>query len=165
MSKYLYRNIEVVLCFLTLFILAASFYFQYVRDMQPCPLCIMQRLCVFGLLLCSLFAIRLGTVKRARIISTGQIFFALSGIYFSGRQLWLQSLPADSAPACMPGIDVLIKYFPWQDILHALFWGAGDCAEVSWQWLGLSMPAWTFLYFFLMLTASIGLLWRLGKTK
>lgn len=93
-----------------------------------------------------------------------QVIVSLAGLYFAGRQLWLQSLPADQAPACMPDLSVLIHYFPWQDVFHALFWGAADCAEPSASWWGLSMPVWALAYFLVMLFAAVLTHWRLGKT-
>lgn len=49
----------------------------------------------------------------------------------------------------------MVKYFPLKDVMHALFWGSGDCAEVNWQWLGLSMPAWSALYFLFIIIGSM----------
>ena len=70
--------------------------------------------------------VALFTSTRAKKIVFGQLLFAAAGIYFAARQLLLQSLPEDAVPSCLPGLDVLVKYFPWTDILHALFWGAGE---------------------------------------
>lgn len=162
-SKRSYRNIQVLLAFITLFVLMASFYFQYVLDMQPCPLCIMQRVMVLILLFLTLVGVRLGTVARAKLIAIAQMLFSIGGLYFSGRQLWLQSQPPEAAPACLPGLDILMKYFPIQDVIHALIWGAADCAEVSWQWLGVSMPGWSLLYFLSMLFGSGFIYWRLSS--
>lgn len=148
MRKITYRKIQTFNAMLTLFVLFASFYFQYVVGLTPCPLCIMQRVCVF--LLLAVMGLSFRTLKRARIISLLQIIIACAGLYFALRQLWLQSLPAGEAPACMPGLDILIRYFPWQTVLKTLFWGTGDCAEVSWQMLGVSMPGWCALYFLFM---------------
>lgn len=154
MTKFSYRNVQVFLSLITLLVFSASLYFQYGLGLSPCPLCLMQRLCVFILLFFCLMGVRLSTLKRARAVSFAQLFFALAGLYFSARQLWLQTLPPESAPACVPGLDVLIKYFPWQDVAHALFWGSGDCAEQSWSLLGLSMPAWALFYFLFMAMAG-----------
>jgi disulfide bond formation protein DsbB len=139
---------------MTLFVLFAAFYFQYVLGMQPCPLCLMQRFCVFFLLLLCLMGPFLFTLKRARLVAVFQIIGSTAGLFFASRQLWLQSLPVGQAPACVPDLDVLLRYFPWKDVLHALFWGAGDCAEASWNWLGLSMAAWSVLYFLLVFIVS-----------
>ena len=164
MTRTAYRTIQILLTLITLAVLIASFYFQYVKGLQPCPLCLMQRFCIFMLLMFGLMGLTLSTLKRARLVAVLQIVFAVAGVFFASRQLWLQSLPAGQTPACMPGLDVLIHYFPWQDVLRALVWGAGDCAEINWQWLGLSMPGWSLLYFLFMLVISALLFLRLKPT-
>jgi disulfide bond formation protein DsbB len=89
-----------------------------------------------------------------------QCFFACAGLFFALRQLWLQSLPAGTAPACMPGLDILIRYFPWQDVAHALLWGSGDCAESTWNFLGISMAGWSAVYFSFMALSTLYLYFR-----
>ena len=153
MTKPTYKAIQFFLVLITLFVLFSSLYFQYIAKMHPCPLCLMQRFCVF--LLLGLMGLSLGTLKRAHIISLIQVVISCAGLYFSLRQLWLQSLPPEKVPACMPGLDVLIHYFPWQSVARALFWGSGDCSEIS-RVLGVSMPVWAALYFFMM--AIVGLI-------
>jgi disulfide bond formation protein DsbB len=148
MKKITYKQGQFFLIICSFFLLFMSFYFEYIKGFQPCPLCIMQRVCILFILLFLLIEFYLP--KKNRFIIGLLILFSLAGLYFSSRQLWLQALPAEEAPACLPSLDVLIHYFPWQDTVNALFWGAGDCAEVSWRFLGLSMPAWTALYFIFM---------------
>jgi disulfide bond formation protein DsbB len=154
MNKVTYRKGQILLAGLSLFILACSFYLQYIKGLQPCPLCFMQRLFVFLLFTLSLIGIAVEKIKLRSIVAVLQIIFALGGLFFAGRQLWLQALPVGQAPACMPDLGVLVRYFPWRDLLYALFWGAGDCAEINWSWLGLSMPAWSAFYFLFMLIAA-----------
>lgn len=150
-----YRKIQSFLALVTVIVLLSSFYLQYEVGLQPCPLCLMQRLCVFLLLLLGLIGLRLGTLKKAHIVSLAQVIIACAGLFFALRHLWLQSLPTGQAPACMPGLDVLIHYFPWQTVLHALLWGAGDCAEINWSMLGISMPGWSALYFLFMAVTGL----------
>lgn len=161
MTIQVYRKLQQLLILTTLFVLGGSFYFQYMLGLQPCPLCLMQRACLFGFAVFCLLGLRQSSIRRSRNLVFIQMFFACSGFYFAARQVWLQLMPAQHSTACMPGVDVLMRYFPWQDVVHALFWGAGDCAEVKWQWLGLSMPAWSALYFlfasFICLILALGL--------
>ncbi len=155
MKKITYRRWQILLTFISFLVLFCSFYFEYLKNLQPCPLCLMQRwtvACIFFLCFLGVF---IKIKKIATFLAVLQLVFASAGLFFVGRQLWLQSLAPGQAPACMPDFDVLIKYFPWSDVLHALFWGAGDCAEVSWQWAGLSMPAWAGVYFLIMAVAAI----------
>ena len=163
MSKRIYRHIQSLLMFLTILVLTTAFYLEYSKGIQPCPLCLMQRLCtvLFGMF--CLMGLCLGTLHRARIVAVFQMLLATFGIYFSGRQIWLQSLPLDNTHACMPSLDMLIQYFSKAQVLTALFWGTGDCAEVSWSWMGLSMPIWSALYFATMLLASAVVCWAVGR--
>lgn len=154
MSTQKYRWQRLLLVFISLSVLMASFYFQYIKNMEPCPLCIMQRVCVMLLLMFGMMSLFCGISKCGRVTSILQILVGLAGVFFVSRQLWLQSLPQDQTPACLPGLDILINYFPWQEIFRALFWGSGECAEVTWRWLGLSMPAWAGLYFVFMILAN-----------
>ena len=158
MTKIQYRRVQYLLVLITVFVLFFSLYSQYVLGLQPCPLCLMQRICVFVLL--GLMGFTLGTLKRARILSLLQCFIACAGIFFALRQLWLQSLPAGAAPACMPGLDILIKYFPWQEVARALLWGSGDCAEATWSFLGISMAGWSACYFIFMALSTLYLYFR-----
>ncbi|STX29879.1 Disulfide bond formation protein B (Disulfide oxidoreductase) [Legionella beliardensis] len=155
MTSYNYRYWQLVLLIMSLCVLLASLYFQYIKDLQPCPLCLMQRLCVILEVIVCFIALFASRERMQRGMAGLQIIIALAGLYFAGRQLWLQALPHDQIPACLPGLEVLLQYFPWRDIFHALLWGAADCAEVSWQFLGLSMPAWAALYFIGMMSAAV----------
>jgi disulfide bond formation protein DsbB len=78
------------------------------------------------------------------------ILTALMGASISGRHVWIQHLPKDEVPACGPGLSYMFQYFPLTDTLKMMLSGTGDCAQVDWVWLGLSMPAW-------VLTAFVGL--------
>ena len=144
MNKHAYKILQRLLYIVTFFVIATSFYLQYLIHLEPCPLCIMQRACAFLFAIFCLIAMRLHTRKNARIFVFLEVLAAAAGLFFACRQLWLQSLPADQVPACLPAFDILMKYFPWHDILSALFWGTGSCAEVSWTFLGLSLAAWFF---------------------
>lgn len=153
--QHMYRFQQAFLCLVTLMVIGASFYLQYEMGMHPCPLCLMQRFCaiVLGFLF---FAGIWGPYSRYRWGLFGaQLLFAAGGLLFAARQLWLQSLPVEQASACMPTLEVLIQSFPWQDVVHALFWGSGSCADSAWQGFGLSMPAWALIYFGLMVVDII----------
>ncbi len=160
-TKRSYRVLQNLLLILTLFILGATFYFQYILGLQPCPLCLMQRLSAFLLAITCLVGLCLSSLKYAKTIAVFQMVFAFLGSLFAVRQMWLQFFPAHEAPACLPGFDILVRYFPWQDVLRALLWGAGECAEVTWRWLGLPMSVWASLYFLTMLMACGVLFYRL----
>jgi disulfide bond formation protein DsbB len=158
-SRY-YRIGQGLLFIISISILLASCYFQYVQKLQPCPLCIMQRLCVLLTTLVALLSMLRFRYRTITVLAILQLLIASAGLYFALRQVWLQSLPADQLSVCLPGFDVLIHYFPWHSILQALIWGAADCGEIAWQWLGLSMAAWVSIYFFSLFLATF-VMWQL----
>jgi len=156
MNKNSYQQIHLFLTVLTFLVLFSSLYLQYFVGLHPCPLCIMQRLCVF--LLFVLMGLSVGAVKKYNLIRSLQVLISSAGLFFSLRQLWLQSLPPGQIPACLPGLDILVKYYPLEKILNALLWGASDCAEVTWTMLGISIAGWSALFFLVMALTGVVLL-------
>lgn len=163
MSKRTYRNIQSLLLLITILVLAMAFYFEYVEGLQPCPLCLMQRLCTALLGMFCLMGLCLSTLRRAQTVAVIQLFFAGAGLFFASRQMWLQSLPADHTGTCMPNIEMLFHYFSKDQVMKALLWGTGDCAEVAGRWFGLSMASWSALYFLSMLLICGFVFWRIGR--
>ena len=164
LSKRVYRNIQSLLLLSTILVLGIAFYFEHVQGLQPCPLCLMQRLCTFIFGFFCLMGMFLLTLKRAKHIAVIQMGVTLAGIFFVIFQLWLQSLPPDQTPVCMPAFDALVHYFSWDQVLKALLWGTGECGEVTWRWLGLSMPGWSAVYFVLMFLVSGLVFWFASRT-
>lgn len=148
------------LLLLSVAVCLASYYFEYVKGLQPCPLCMMQRLCTVLIGLVSLLDVVFSLYRRTKLLWFIQLLWAVLGIYFSSRQLWLQSLPADQAGVCLPGLDMLVRYFTWHDIMKALLLGSGECGQITVTWLGLSMAAWSFGYFMMVLLLTVVVLWR-----
>jgi len=137
-------------------LLACAYYMQFGMGLEPCPLCILQRLAVIALGLALLGAGVLGAEGRARIAWTGMIgLSAGGGLLVAGRHVWLQSLPPDQVPACGPGLDYLIDALPLFDALEEAFHGSGECARIDWTLLGLSLPVWTLMAFIVL--GAVGL--------
>ena len=84
----------------------------------------------------------------------------IAGASFSGRQVYLQGLPEDQVPACGPGLSYMLETFPLSKTLAAMLKGDGNCAEVVWSFLGLSIPAWTLLAFLSIALTALFILLR-----
>ena len=145
-------------------LLAYALYAQYVLGLEPCPLCVFQRVAVAGL--AAVFAVALLHASRgagARVYALLLGAVALAGMGVAGRHVWLQSLPPDQVPACGPGLDYMMEYLPLRDTLSMVLGGSGECAEVDWALLGLSMPAWVFIALAALGGAGLVLNWRLAR--
>lgn len=129
-------------------LLASAYYFQFALDMEPCPLCIMQRVATAMVAIGCFAAFFLA--ERALPLLIASIWTLLSsffGIYLSHHHNWLQNLPADQVPSCGPSLEYMLDAFPVMDVITVLLRGNGNCAEVSWSFWGLSMPGWLMVFF------------------
>ena len=133
-------------------LVAAAIGLQIQLDLDPCPLCIAQRIVFFALGGWFLLATLHGPNGWGRwVYGIGGAVIGLIGVGISGRHVWLQGLPADQVPSCGPGLEFILDAFPLMDALQLILKGSGECAELSWSFLGLSMPAWALVWFVLMI--------------
>jgi disulfide bond formation protein DsbB len=127
-------------------LLAYAYYSQYVLHLDPCPLCIFQRVGVFALGLVFLFAAAHDPVGWGRRVYAALLgLSALATIGVAVRQLYIQSLPEGSVPACGASLDFLLKVFSFTEVLVKVLTGSGECARVTWRFLGLAMPGWVLI--------------------
>jgi protein dithiol:quinone oxidoreductase len=127
-------------------LLAYAYYAQFFLHLEPCPLCIFQRIGVFALGVVFLVATlhdpgALGRRLYALLLGAA----ALATIGVAWRHLYIQSLPPDSVPACGASLDFMLKVFSLSEVLVKVLTGSGECAKITWEFLGLAMPAWVLI--------------------
>lgn len=121
---------------------------EHVVGLNPCPLCITQRVFVVAGGVVALLAAVHGPRDWGRRIYAGLgILAAVVGGAVSARHVWLQSLPEDQVPACGPSLEYMLETLPFRDTLSMVLMGDGNCADVHWTLLGLSIPMQTLLLF------------------
>ena len=123
-----------------------ALYAQHVLLLEPCPLCVFQRLATIALggvfLLAALHDPgRIG----GRIYAFLVLLTAGFGVGVAGWHVYLQNLPAEDVPGCGPGFEYIMENFALFDALDLIFKGSGECADVVWRLLGLSMPSWVII--------------------
>ena len=127
--------------------MAFALYAEHGLGLEPCPLCVLQRMAVMGTGVAFLFAaVHNPGDAGARLYGLLIALVAGVGAGIAGRHMWLQGLPPDEVPACGPGLDYMIDNFPLSEALSMVFKGSGECAEVVWRFLGLSMPSWVLVW-------------------
>lgn len=147
-------------------LLAVAFYMEHVMGLEPCPLCWLQRFGFMAAGLVSLVAFLHGpTGNGNRVYGFLMALGSGAGLVVAGRQLWLQNLPADQVPACGPSVDYMLEVLPWFDVLKTAFQGSGDCAQVVWRFLGLSIPGWTAIFFTLVTLLGLVMMFRSYRPK
>ena len=147
-------------------LLGFGYYLQFVQHIEPCPMCILQRLCYMAIVIITL----LGTLhgpRRGGVYVYGVLttITAVIGAGIAGRQTWLQHLPEDQVPACGPGLEYMLEQFPLAQVIKQAFIGTGECAAVDWTLLSLSIAEWSLICFSGMVVAYIALMWWHATTK
>ena len=142
-------------------LMAWAYYLQYVEGLEPCPLCMMQRVAVvvIGLIFLA------GTFHEPGRIGAwvyALLLLVASGIgaALAARQVWLQSLPKDQVPACGMGLSYMLETMPFVDAIRRVLEGSGECAEKAWVFLGLSIAGWTLAFFIAIAFIGIALVRR-----
>jgi disulfide bond formation protein DsbB len=143
-----------------------ALYVQHVEFLDPCPLCVFQRMAFIWIGAVSLLAAmhNPGTAGRwiyGLMLAAG----AIAGMGIAGRHVWLQNLPPDQVPDCGMGLNYMLDTMPFGQVLSEVFYGSGECAEVSWMFLGLSMPVWTLLWYTGFTVVTIAVLIVSQKAK
>ena len=141
-----------------LLLLGYGYVLEHVDGLAPCPLCVLQRV-AFALLLVVLVAAAAHRPRsrggaRAYGIAGGLVAIAGAGI--AGWHVHLQNLPPGEAPECGPGLEYMLSTFPLGETVEMIFTGSGECAEVSWSFLSLSIPAWALAWFLVLAALCLG---------
>ena len=134
---------------------------EHVLGLEACPLCIFQRMAFIAVGAVFLAAgLHSPVGNMARLYGCLGVVLAAVGAVIAGRHFYIQSLPADQVPACGPGLDYIMDAFPILDALELVFTGSGECAEINWSFLGLSMPGWTFIWFVFLAALAAAANWK-----
>jgi disulfide bond formation protein DsbB len=134
--------------------LGYAWYSQTVLGLEPCPLCIFQRIGIAACGVLFLLALlqhpaRLGACIYGALLLLGVL--ATMGV--AARHLWIQHLPEGEVPSCGATLNYMLEVFPLTDVIRKVLVGSGECARVTWRFLGLSMPGWV-----LLCSAALGVL-------
>jgi disulfide bond formation protein DsbB len=123
-----------------------AYYAQFQLHLEPCPLCIFQRVGIFAVGVLFLIAALHGPRGAGRAVYAGLVLLAAAATAaVSVRQLWIQSQPPGTVAGCGASLDFMLKVLPLQDVLMKVLNGSGECAKVDWRLLGLAMPAWVLI--------------------
>jgi protein dithiol:quinone oxidoreductase len=128
-------------------LIAYALYTQFYQGLEPCPLCIFQRIgmALTGVLflLAALHDPRGGgRTGYAVLIAVA----ALATAAVAARHVYVQHLPPGSLPSCGAPLSVLLKFTPVWQVIRKVLTGSGECGEVNWRFLGLAMPTWVLLW-------------------
>lgn len=130
-----------------------ALFFQHVMQLQPCVMCIYERVAMLGIIVAGL----IGMIAPQNIVVrwAGLIMWAISAGW--GLKLSIEHVsyqfpdPNDLFGATC---DIFVSFPSWAPLnqwLPSVFEASGDCNEIVWQFLSFSMPEWLVFIFSAML--------------
>jgi len=136
-------------------------FLQYVKHQDPCPLCMVQRVIFFALLVVFALAAIHGPKRFGeRVYAVIVVLLSMSGIGVAARHIWLQHLPKDQVPSCGPGLDYMLETMPMGEVLKQLLHGSGECAAKGWTFLTLGIPEWSLLCYISLGILALAIAYR-----
>lgn len=152
-----YRRVNAALVLIAIVGMSFALYLEHVTGLEPCPLCIFQRLGLMAMGFIALIALIHNPASHA--VKRVYAFLAGLGMLWSigvaARQIWLQHLPADQVPSCGPGLNYLVDVLPMKEVLAEVLSGSGECAKIDWTFLGQPLSVWSCLFFSCLLIVCI----------
>ena len=141
--------------------MAYALFEQHVRGLEPCHLCIFQRVVMIALGLIFLTAC-VHDPRRggSRVYAVLLALAGLAGVAVAGRHVWIQMQPEGSVGACGASLEFMFQMLPPSEVLLRVFKGGAECQKIDWQFLGLSMPAWLLLVFTVLGAGGAYVNWR-----
>lgn len=143
-----------------------ALFFQYFMGLEPCIMCVYQRLAMFSIFLAGIIGYLLTQNIYARLIA-----FSLWGVgAIWGLLIAQEHVEMQNATFSLFFNCEIIPNFPSWAPLHEwlpfLFEATGDCGDIKWQFLNYSMPQWMiFIYAIYSVLFTLCLSSRIIKLK
>jgi len=147
------RNVLFAMAAASIALVGAALYLQHVQNMMPCPLCVIQRYLFLAVALCCL----IGASKPKFGAGLG-VLAALGGLGVAGKHMYILAHPGFSC-----GIDpmeTMLNKIPTATALPWLFRADGLCEDAVDTLFGLSIPAWSAVWFAIL---TVTLVWILAR--
>ena len=137
-----------------------AIFVQYVQGLEPCPLCILQRVAVMVVGALFLIAALHNPAERgARVYGVLIDLAALAGIIVAARHMWIMAQPPSSVAECGASLDYMMDVLPLHEVLMKVLSGSGECAKLDWQFAGLNMPTWVLMTLVALGTWGLAVNW------
>ncbi|KGJ96104.1 disulfide bond formation protein DsbB [Colwellia psychrerythraea] len=137
----------LLLAFSALGLELSALFFQYILDLAPCIMCVYQRLAILAIFAGGAIGTLAPQYMLARLLA--YVLWGTGAIW--GGIIALEHVEMQENSGSLFFSCEFIPNFPAWAPLHEwipfLFEATGDCGEISWQFLGYSMPQWMIMVY------------------
>ena len=159
LNRILVGRLGYLLGFVVSFgVVGLALYLQQQHNLEPCPLCIFQRIAfmVLGLMFL-LAALHYPSSRGRKIYGFFQFVAAVVGAGIAARHVWIQSNPDEVMTECGAGMGYMFDNFPLSHALSWVFKGTGECSTIDWTFFGVTIPQLSLIAFVLLALYALAL--------
>ncbi len=128
---------------------------QYVLNLEPCPLCVLQRMAIIAAGIAAALGLAIGAGLGQVAAALLALLFSLAGAGIAGWHSWLLAAPHGEALSCGRPFEWFHDDFPLAVWLPKLFAGQGDCSSLDWTFLGLAIPHLSLIAFAMLIAMAL----------
>lgn len=135
-----------------------ALWLQHGLGLEPCPLCVFQRIAVIAIgVIFLMAAIHNPGWVGAAVYGGLTLVVGSAGAALAAWHVWIQAQPKGAVAACGMSLNYMLETLPLTEVIGKVLRGSGECAEQGWLFLGLAIPSWTFVFFVAMVVAALTL--------
>ena len=150
------KRASLIGALLSFSMIAAAIFIQLKFSLEPCPLCITQRILfiVIAILFTGFYFLPYNQLVRYLQAIT-IIFSGLTGVVFSFRHILIQAKIIEVPAECGIDLNYMFDNFPLSEAINLLFRGTGDCSQIDWTFMGLTLPQMALFGYLFFITFTI----------
>ncbi|ABO24042.1 disulfide bond formation protein DsbB [Shewanella loihica] len=133
---------------------ACALFFQHVMKLDPCVMCIYQRLAVLGVLTAGLIGVVGHQFRLLRFL--GVLLWGVSAAW--GLKLALELVEMQTNPSPFSTCSFLPEFPEWMPLhewFPSVFLPTGMCTDIPWEMFGITMSQWMVVAFSTYLIALV----------
>ncbi|MCG9736873.1 disulfide bond formation protein DsbB [Shewanella insulae] len=133
---------------------ACALFFQHVMKLDPCVMCIYQRVAVLGVLTAGLIGVVGHKLRLLRFL--GVLVWGVSAAW--GLKLALELVEMQTNPSPFSTCSFLPEFPEWMPLhewFPSVFLPTGMCTDIPWEMFGITMSQWMVVAFSTYLIALV----------
>lgn len=152
MKNIFMDHLKLISGVISILLVILSVIIQENFNLEPCPLCITQRVIFLASGITFLLFYFKSINKILELLVLGII--NLTGLIFAFRHVLIQRKVINIPAECGIDLEYMFDNFPLREVFELIFRGTGDCSEIDWSFLGLTIPEWSAIWFLILMAMT-----------
>jgi disulfide bond formation protein DsbB len=152
MKNIFMDHLKLISGIISILLVILSVIIQENFNLEPCPLCITQRVIFLASGITFLLFYFKSINKILELLVLGII--NLTGLIFAFRHVLIQRKVINIPAECGIDLEYMFDNFPLREVFELIFRGTGDCSEIDWSFLGLTIPEWSAIWFLILMAMT-----------